>query len=135
MTNSRQKGARGERAAADYLTSLGFPCKRMGRNGYSDCDLKGVEEHLPNLHIEIKFGVQGMDIGTALLERAFDQAGSAIEPCDYEVGSGSEIDTRTPVVLWKPMRKPWRLTWSAGGFLVTTCGDEAIKWWLRELNG
>lgn len=127
MTNSRQKGARGERAAAAYLTSLGFPCKRMGRNGYSDCDLKGVEEFLPNLHIEVKFGVNGMDIGTKLLERAFDQAAGAV-PRPYAGGMKA-------VVLWKPTHKPWRLTWSVGSFLVTTCGDEAIKWWLRELNG
>lgn len=120
--NSRQKGARGEREAAKYLTKLGFPCKRMGRNGYSDADLKGIEECLPNVHVEVKFGVKGMDLNTAVLKSAYSQA-------------WDDRNGRVPVVLWKPPYLCWRLTWFLDDFgFVTVAGDDDIAAALRDLN-
>lgn len=133
MTHSRNKGARGERAAAAYLTRIGFPCKRMGRNGYSDADLKGLEECLPNVHVEVKFGVQGMDVGTKLLANAWYQAEASV--CDAN-GIGPDTAYRAqPTVLWKPTRKPWRLTYMGTHGLEHVTGDDCIAGKLKELNG
>lgn len=128
MTNSRQKGARGEREAAAYLRKLGFDATRNGRNGYSTDDL--IVAGLPNVHIEVKFGVVGMDIGTRLLYLAWDQAADQV--C---ASIGRRDQKAVPVVLWKPARKPWRLTWMEHCGLVSTTGDDAIKTQLLELNG
>lgn len=125
MTNSRQKGARGEREAAAYLRKLGFDASRNGRNGYISDDL--IVSGLPNVHIEVKFGVVGMDIGTRLLYLAWEQAESS-------VADKSWSECHAAVVLWKPTRKPWRLTWMDRCGLVTTTGDDAIKTKLLELN-
>lgn len=132
--NSRNKGARGEREAAKYLTKLGFACKRMGRNGYKDSDLKGIEEFLPNVHVEVKFGYKTMDIHTACLRKAWEQARGPmdVERFRREAESGQSC---TPVVLWRPLRKPWRLTWMEPCGLVTTTGDDAIRTQLLRLNG
>lgn len=52
MTNSRQKGARGERELAEFIRGYGFPARRgqqySGANG--DADVVGV----PGFHIECK---------------------------------------------------------------------------------
>lgn len=52
MTNSRQKGARGERELAEFIRGFGFPARRgqqySGANG--DADVVGV----PGFHIECK---------------------------------------------------------------------------------
>lgn len=136
--NSRAKGARGELEAAKYLTKIGFPCGRMGRNGYSDADLKGLEKCLPKVHIEVKFGVRGMDVGTKLLEAAWEQAASGAGWWNETPGAEWErmhSGSPEPIVLWKPPRKPWRLTWHNGFGLVTICGDTDIRAMLLELNG
>jgi hypothetical protein len=130
MVQSRAKGCRGEREAARYLTSIGFEASRNGRNGYSTDDL--IVPGLPNVHVEVKFGVVGMDIGTALLRKAWEQAadGAWASPMNQILGK-----IPTPVVLWKPPRRPWRLTWMAECGLVTTTGDEAVKTQLLSLKG
>ena len=125
---SRDKGARGEREAAKFLTRLGFGCSRNARNGISTGDLTAIES-LPNVHIEVKFGYGAMDIHTADLRKAWEQA--ALEA--WGSVPGSEVGP-LPTVLWKPLRKPWRLTWMESFGLVTTSGGEAIKGALLELN-
>tara|TARA_R110000803_G_scaffold43701_7_gene93053 strand:+ start:7260 stop:7676 length:417 start_codon:yes stop_codon:yes gene_type:complete len=132
---SRDKGARGEREAAAYLTKLGFESERNGRNGYSTDDLR--VPGLPNVHIEVKFGYESMGLGGAVLRHAWEQAmANRPEYGGYEVGSGAPIfGDGVPVVLWRPLRKPWRLTWMAECGLVTTCGDDEIKSQLLRLNG
>lgn len=123
--NSRSKGARGEREAAKYLTKLGFECRRNGRNGYSDDDL--ICADLPNVHIEVKYGVQGMDLNTKLLKDALEQA--------YEDVYYSNNDLRSWCVLWKPLRLCWRLTWFQSSYgYVTAAGDEDITRTLVWLN-
>lgn len=119
---SRDKGARGEREAAKYLTKLGFDCQRNARNGISTDDLHCPG--LPNVHIEVKFGYQSMDIHTASLRNALEQA-------------DKDADLKQNIcVLWRPLRKPWRLTWIlADGIALTTTGNWQIKTQLLTLNG
>ena len=121
-SKSREKGARGEREAAKYLTKLGFECERNGRNGYSTDDLR--LPGLPKVHVEVKFGYADMDIHTASLRNALDQA-------DKDAPLSQSI-----CVLWRPLRKPWRLTWiQSDGIARTTTGDYEIKTQLLMLNG
>lgn len=129
--NSRAKGCRGEREAAKYLTSIGFPCSRNGRNGISTGDLHGLEACLPNVHIEVKFGYAAMDLHTADLRAAWEQAATM----GTFGGMPVYLTIPVPAVLWRPLRKPWRLTWHNGNGLVTTTGDDEIRKQLLELNG
>ena len=80
---------------------------------------------MPGAHFEVKFGVTGMDLGTSLLTKAWEQA----EACN------PWPDRRVPVVLWKPMRKCWRLTYMRDQRLVTVAGDDDIRGTLLALNG
>ena len=69
MTNSRQKGARGERELASILRSYGFDARRgqqyCGANG--DADVIG----LPGIHIECK-RVQRLNIENAMAQAKAD---------------------------------------------------------------
>lgn len=120
--NSCVKGKVGERALFAYLHKLGFHDARRtqqhnGAEGKSDVV---CEETLPGLHIECKYGVKGMDLGTRLLDDACDQA--------------AEDAGDTPwVVLWKPYRKSqWLMTYYDDCSLVTIHHDGAIQ---RRLFG
>jgi hypothetical protein len=127
-TNSRQKGARGERAAAAYLTTLGFVAARMGRNGYSAEDLDCREcPVLSRVHIEVKhdesFSIQGKALDDAV-EQAMEGAGT-IKPY---------------AVLWKRNRHPWVLTFHAGvpPVRVNVTGDARVRAsliWLANASG
>ena len=134
MTNSRAKGAHGEREAAKYLRKLGFEAERNGRNGYSSDDL--IVPGLPNVRIEVKFGYPSskIDIGTKGLRDAWEQADGWCADRVYKNGDKGVPITKIPVVLWKPPRRPWRLTWLDTCGLVTTTGDGEIKTKLLELN-
>ena len=69
MTNSRQKGARGERELAAVLREHGFECRRgqqySGANG--DADVVG----LPGIHIECK-RVESLNIHKAIEQAKSD---------------------------------------------------------------
>jgi Holliday junction resolvase len=122
---SRDKGTRGEREAAKYLRKLGFEAERNARNGISTDDLH--LPGLPNVCVEVKYGYAAMDLHTQSLRDAWEQAFNTRMP-----------DGRWPsssTVLWKPPRKPWRLTWMDPHGLSTTTGDAEIKHKLLELNG
>lgn len=119
--NSRAKGARGEREAAKYLRKLGFDCHRNGRNGYSDDDL--VCPDLPRVHIEVKFGVKGLDVGTRLLERAMAQSVRA-----------NGVRKGAAAVLWKPTGRAWRLTWRESWGDLTISGDASIVFRLVAMD-
>ena len=115
--NSRSKGAAGEREAARFLTSLGFHCTRMGRNGRTaeDLDCKA----LSGLHIECKRN-EAIDIGTEALVLAYTQACADAPP------------DRLPIVLWRRNGcRLWRVTWHYHGLLVTSKAD---GWLLNRLN-
>lgn len=115
--NSRAKGACGERECAKFLTSIGFPCERMGRNGRTaeDLDCKA----LANLHIECKRN-EDIDIGTEALTRAFAQAIS-----DAPKG-------KRPIVLWRRNgSRAWRMTYMSDGVIVTA---HTQSWILSRMN-
>ena len=69
MTNSRQKGAAGERELAKVLRAEGYECRRgqqfCGANG--DADVVG----LPGVHIECK-RVERLELYTALSQAKSD---------------------------------------------------------------
>jgi len=90
MTNSRQKGARGERELAAVLREHGYDCRRgqqyCGANG--DADVVG----LPGIHIECK-RVESLNI-----HKAIEQAKSDAR------------ENELPVVFHRKNGKPWLVT-------------------------
>ncbi len=95
--NSRQKGARIEREAAEFLRGFGFTVERNARNGKSAADLDlSADPALCNIHLEIK-GDRSIGLATKALTDAMDQA---------ERDSGG----KPWGVLWKQHRGPWVLT-------------------------
>lgn len=90
MTNSRQKGARGERELAAVLREHGFECRRgqqfCGANG--DADVVG----LPGVHIECK-RVESLNI-----YKAIEQAKSDAR------------ENELPAVFHRKNGKPWLVT-------------------------
>lgn len=122
--NSIRKGKHGERLAAKYLRSLGFEdCIRGQQHagGPESPDVDGI----PGVHLEVKFGVGGMDLGTQL-------HGDAISQSMREAGDGEAW-----CVLWKrPRSRQWLLTVGLEGFKTTTVAtlstDEDIRRWLES---
>lgn len=90
MTNSRQKGARGERELAAVLREHGYDCRRgqqyCGANG--DADVVG----LPGIHIECK-RVESLNI-----HKAAEQAKSDAR------------ENELPAVFHRKNGKPWLVT-------------------------
>ena len=100
--NSCRKGKVVERQAAAFLRGLGFDARRGQQHagGHDSPDV--VVADLPGVHIEVK-GVASMDLGTVALSNALAQA---------HRDAGAD---KVPVVLWRPLRRPWRLTYIEGG--------------------
>lgn len=127
--NSNRKGSRGERAAVDYLKSLGFTDARRTQQYCGDAGDADVicPESLPNVFIEVKFGRKGgreAFIGTQEWLDAIDKA-----------------RTNCPVgkhwcILFKPHGgKRWLLTLDIiGGPVVTLATDREIYDALILLN-
>lgn len=90
MTNSRQKGARGERELASILRSYGFEARRgqqfSGANG--DADVVG----LPHIHIECK-RVERLNLEDAMAQSVRDAR-----------------DGEVPVVMHRKDRGEWVVT-------------------------
>lgn len=90
MTNSRQKGARGERELAAVLREHGYDCRRgqqyCGANG--DADVVG----LPGIHIECK-RVESLNIHKAIGQAKRDAR-----------------ENELPAVFHRKNGKPWLVT-------------------------
>lgn len=90
MTNSRAKGARGERELANLLKEYGYECRRgqqfCGANG--DADVVG----LPNIHIECK-RVERLNIENAMKQSSRDAR-----------------DGEVPIVMHRKDRNIWLVT-------------------------
>lgn len=75
MTNSRQKGKRGELEVARKLRDYGYNCRRgqqySGQNG--DADVVG----LPGIHIEVKRR-ERLDLYEAIAQASRDSAGKVL---------------------------------------------------------
>lgn len=102
LTNSRAKGARGERELANVLKEYGYECRRgqqySGSNG--DADVVG----LPHIHIECK-RVEKLNIDKAM-QQSMDDA----------------RETEVPVVMHRKDRQRW---------LVTMTMDEWMRFYER----
>lgn len=102
MTNSRAKGARGERELANVLKEYGYDTRRgqqySGANG--DADVVG----LPHIHIECK-RVEKLNIDKAM-QQSMDDA----------------RENEVPVVMHRKDRQRW---------LVTMTMDEWMKFYER----
>lgn len=125
MVNSREKGKIGERAARDYLRSLGFEDARRGMQ-YSGIDGRDVVclDSLPELHFEVKFGypIQSLDIGKGLHVAACQQA-------------ERDANGKSWAVLWKPKgQRQWRLTCIWYGVLATVAKDGDVLLMLEYLG-
>lgn len=118
MVKSIDKGKRGEREAVKFLKSIGFEDARRtaqlnGLDGKSDVV---CEQTLPHVHIEVKFGVKGMDLGTELLWSALEQA------------DRDSAGVQAPVVLWKKHGgRTWILTWMDKIGMLTVSGPDDIR--------
>lgn len=107
MTNSREKGAAGERELAAFLRSYGFDARRgqqyCGANG--DADVVGM----PGVHIECK-RVEKLNI--------YDAMNQAIS--DAKVGE-------LPVVMHRKNRKIWLATMPLTDFIKLMQKEEGEK--------
>lgn len=74
--NSRQKGKRGEREWAKYLTDLGFPARR-GVQFQGSVDSPDVVGGLPGTHAEVK-RVEQLNIHNAVSQAVRDSGGNKI---------------------------------------------------------
>jgi hypothetical protein len=120
MPNSCVKGKRGERAAAAYLTQLGFPARR-GQQHKGGADSPDVICEGVNAHFEIKYGGKKYINFGATLDRALAKAES-------EAPRG-----KCPCVLWYQTGgiKRWALTMTGSQHYI---GSEAIARALRPLT-
>ncbi len=122
--NSCRKGKAGELALVNYLKLLGFTDARRtqqhnGAEGKSDVL---CEETLPGIHLECKYGVKGMTLGTQLWRDAIAQA-------------KSDSDGEPWVLMWKPYRtQQWLMTWNYYGLNVTLADDCEIQEQLQKMG-
>ena len=123
VTNSRQKGARGERYVAAMLTRLGYPATRAARIG-----VRGGEDiSCPSLfgivHFECKF-TETIGLDTMELLRAVEQSANARPGPDVR-----------PCVIWKNNRGPICLTYQVDDSQVwpTIAGEGDIRRWLEHV--
>lgn len=105
--NSKQKGARGERKAAEELRKHGFLSARRGQqycgaNGDAD-----IVDAIPGIHIECKW-VEKLNFYNAIEQ--------AVNDCK---------DGELPAVLSKKNRSPW---------LVTMRLEDWVKMYKGEVN-
>ena len=91
MTNSRQKGARGEREAAKVLGNILSVNARRGQQ-FSGLEGKDVVLDAPGLHVECK-RVERLNIH------------DAVEQADRDAAEGE-----TPLVIHRKNNTPWLVT-------------------------
>lgn len=99
MTNSRDKGARGERLWRDILREHGFNSARRGQQFSGSKDSPDVIcPELPTVHFEVKF-VEKLSI-----EDAMNQA-------------IKDAQDKLPIVAHKKKNRDWLITLKANDFL------------------
>ena len=111
MINSKDKGKRGEREWAKFLTDNGFPARR-GQQFKGTADSPDVEGGIPFTHAEVKFTER------LRLYEALEQ-------------SDTEADVKeVPYIAHRTKRKPWVVILYAEDFL-DICRDWQDK---NEVN-
>jgi Holliday junction resolvase len=103
MTNSRAKGARGERELAAFLRDHGYEARR-GQQFSGSPDSPDVVHSIPGIHIECK-RVEKLNIHSAMQQ--------ATEDCGEN----------KPVVCHKRNRGEWLLTMKLEDFLELLKGE------------
>ena len=98
MTNSKQKGKRGELEVAALFRAHGFEARR-GQQFKGTADSPDVIHDIPNLHVEVKFKEKFS------LYNAMDQASSE---ASYP---------KIPTVFYRRKHKPWVAVLLADDFL------------------
>ena len=119
--NSRSKGKRSELEARDLLRRCGIhDAERGARNGVKS----GADIHSPTLQakgwrVEVK-NVAGMRLGNKLWKDAIKQVGT-------DCTTGVKW-----VLLWRPCRGEWALTYMGDHWQETITEEWAIKGWIED---
>ena len=74
------------------------------------------------------------DIGITKMQSSRWQSIASVPEAEFEGYIADAGTGRVPVVLWKPHRRPWGLTWAEGGVELTTTGDDGIRATLGRPN-
>jgi Holliday junction resolvase len=102
MTNSRQKGKRGERAWRDELRDAGFIKAHRGQQYSGSSDSPDVVcPELPQFHFEVKY-TQRLDLYGAVLQAVTDTKGTE----------------KIPIVAHKKNNSEWLVVMQAGKFFT-----------------
>ncbi len=115
----RRKGKAGELDLVHWFARHDIYAERGAQHKGGPNSPDVIVPDWPWLHVECK-RQEGMDLGSAALELAMQQA-------EQDKGEG-----QVPVVFWRPSRKPWRMTQrleAQGGerVLATFCDTDAVK--------
>lgn len=92
MTNSKQKGKRGELEAAHELNKYGFDCRRTAQYNGKELDSKADVVGLPGIHVEVKRN-ERLNISEAVEQAIRDHKGDEL-----------------PAVFHRKNGKPWLVT-------------------------
>ena len=99
MTDSREKGKRGEREVVALLKTYGFTARR-GQQNRGGSDSPDVIHSMNNVHVEVKFR-ENFNLPAAL-KKAWEEGGKGV----------------LPVVFHRKKRQPWMVTMDAHHFLT-----------------
>lgn len=97
MTNSNQKGKRGEREFAEYLRKRGYDARR-GQQFSGGGDSPDVVHSVPHIHIEVK-RVEALKLWPSL-----------------EQADEDSPDEKFPVVAHRPNKREWIVVMYADDF-------------------
>lgn len=105
MTNSRVKGAAGERELANILKENGYDARRgqqySGANG--DADVVG----LPGIHIECK-RVESLNMNNAMIQAREDARGNEL-PCVFHRKNRDVWQVNMDLDDWLILYKAWEV--------------------------
>jgi len=92
MTNSRAKGARGEREWAKYLRGLGYETARRGQQYSGSPDSPDVAEGIPGTHPEVK-RVERLNIHDAMNQAIVDGGDNVVPYVAHKRNRGEWLVT------------------------------------------
>jgi len=111
MTNSRQKGKRGELEVVHLLQQHGYEARR-GQQFKGTADSPDVIHNLPGFFIEVKLRQQ-LNLHAAI-EKAQQETAEA---------AGLDYPKETPIVFHRKNGKPWLVTMTAEDFFEKIPND------------